>query len=254
MPRVRARTPIDPYNIYACAENWQDKRALRLAFFVAVSFHFLLFQFRFSTNGPAFKPQEIIKAIEIVALSRASGANNEGASKPPIARRVTSAQPLPFPDPTPDLPDPLQESVTEVAPEIVSQISGNVGIGPVEAPGDRRENGHKGKTPGNGSPAGVTGDVRFPDRDTVPPVPIVQVLPPYTEDARRARVEGLVQLQVVIRKNGTVDSIRIIRGLGHGLDESAINTVANKWRFKPGTRFGEPVDVLAHIEIFFRLF
>src|SRR5687768_17135361 len=126
----RGRTPMDPYNIYACAENWQDERATRLAFFIAVSFHFLLFLFRFSTNGPTFKPQEIIKAVEIVALSRASGANNESTSKPPIARRVNSVQPLPFPDPTPNLPDPLQENFTQVAPEIVSQIAGEVGIGP----------------------------------------------------------------------------------------------------------------------------
>ena len=245
---------MDPYNIYACAENWQDERATRLAFFIAVSFHFLLFLFRFSTNAPTFKPQEIIKAVEIVALSRASGASNESTLKPPVARRVNSAQPVPFPDPPPILPDPLQENVTQEAPEIVSQIAGDIGIGTVEPPGDRREHGHNGKTPGNGSRAGVTGEVRFPDRDTLPPVPIVRFLPPYTEDARRARVEGLVQLEVIIRKNGTVDSIRVIRGLGHGLDESAINTIANKWRFKPGTRFGEPVDVLAHIEIFFRLF
>lgn len=223
-----------------------------MAFFIAVSFHILLFLVRFSTAGPAFKIQEIIKAVDIVALSPPAGANKGSEVKPSIASREIRIQPLPFPDPTPDLPEPLEEIAAETSPGIVSQVTGDVGIGMVQGPEGRGERDGPGKT---GSPrGGGASEIQLPDRDTVPPVPIVQVLPPYTEDARRARVEGVVQLQVVIRKNGTVDSIKVIRGLGHGLDESAINTIANKWRFKPGIRFGEPVDVLAHIEIFFRLF
>ena len=49
-------------------------------------------------------------------------------------------------------------------------------------------------------------------------------------------------------------SFRVIRGLGYGLDESAINTVATKWRFKPGSLNGRPVDVQANIEVTFRLY
>jgi hypothetical protein len=51
-----------------------------------------------------------------------------------------------------------------------------------------------------------------------------------------------------------VDSFKILRGLGYGLDESAIDTIAARWRFKPGNRDGEPVDVQARIEVVFRLF
>jgi periplasmic protein TonB len=86
------------------------------------------------------------------------------------------------------------------------------------------------------------------------PVPLVQPLPPYTEEARKARTEGIVVLQAIIRKNGTVDSFKVVRGLGFGLDESAINTIATKWRFKPGTFKGSPVDVVANIEVRFRMF
>jgi protein TonB len=86
------------------------------------------------------------------------------------------------------------------------------------------------------------------------PVPIVQPLPPYTEEARKARVEGIVVLQAVIRKDGTVDSFKILKGLGHGLDSSAIDTIASKWRFRPGTLKGTPVDVIANIEVRFRMF
>jgi periplasmic protein TonB len=86
------------------------------------------------------------------------------------------------------------------------------------------------------------------------PVPMNKPLPPYTEDARKARIEGIVVLQAIIRKDGTVDSFKVIKGLGHGLDDSAINTIASKWRFSPGTLKGVPVDVVANIEVRFRMF
>jgi TonB family protein len=86
------------------------------------------------------------------------------------------------------------------------------------------------------------------------PVPLIQPLPPYTTEARNARAEGVVVLYAIIRKDGSVDAVKIIKGLGYGLDESAIDTVASKWRFKPGTQHGVPVDVIANIEVRFKLF
>jgi TonB family protein len=85
------------------------------------------------------------------------------------------------------------------------------------------------------------------------PVLIYQTLPSYTEEARKNRVEGVVLLQVVVRANGSVDNAKIIHGLGFGLDESALREVVTKWRFKPGTLNGRPVDVQALIEVSFRL-
>jgi TonB family protein len=85
------------------------------------------------------------------------------------------------------------------------------------------------------------------------PVVLQQPLPAYTDEARAARVEGILLVQVIIRKDGTVDSFKILRSLGYGLDESAIDTIAQRWRFAPGTLNGEPVDVQANIEVSFRL-
>ena len=76
----------------------------------------------------------------------------------------------------------------------------------------------------------------------------------YTEEARKAKVEGLVLIQAIVRKDGSVDSFKIVRGLGYGLDEAAINTIATKWRFRPGTYNGQPVDVQCSIEVSFRLY
>lgn len=78
--------------------------------------------------------------------------------------------------------------------------------------------------------------------------------PQYTQSARDARIEGVVTLQVVVRKDGSVDSFKILRGLGFGLDESAMDTIAKEWRFEPGTKDGQPVDVQANIDISFRLY
>jgi periplasmic protein TonB len=86
------------------------------------------------------------------------------------------------------------------------------------------------------------------------PEALVQPLPPYTEEARKARIEGVVSLQAIIRKDGSVDSFKVVKGLGYGLDDSAINTIATKWRFKAGTLKGVPVDVIANIEVRFRMF
>jgi len=78
--------------------------------------------------------------------------------------------------------------------------------------------------------------------------------PAYTEEARKTRTEGSILVQAIIRKDGTIDSFRVLRGLGHGLDESAVRTISTKWRFKPGRLNGAPVDVLANIEVTFRLY
>ena len=80
-----------------------------------------------------------------------------------------------------------------------------------------------------------------------------QTTPSYTEEAIKSKVQGIIILQAVIRKDGTVGNFKILRGLGYGLDERAIEEVSNNWRFRPGTREGKPVDVLATIEVQFNL-
>ncbi len=59
--------------------------------------------------------------------------------------------------------------------------------------------------------------------------------------------------EVVIRKNGRVDSPKVLRGLGHGLEEMAINEIVANWRFRPATLDGRPVDLLATVEVTFNL-
>ena len=76
--------------------------------------------------------------------------------------------------------------------------------------------------------------------------------PVYTQDARQLKIEGEVLLEVMFAANGQLRVIRVVRGLGHGLDESAL-AAANMMRFKPALRNSTPVDSTAVVHVVFRL-
>jgi TonB family protein len=76
--------------------------------------------------------------------------------------------------------------------------------------------------------------------------------PVYTEEARALKLEGEVLLEVMFGANGSLHVNRVVRGLGHGLDEAAI-AAANKMRFKPAMRIGQPVDSTAVVHVVFQM-
>jgi len=84
------------------------------------------------------------------------------------------------------------------------------------------------------------------------PILVSKAEPEYTEQARAAKYQGVVVLQVVIGTDGLVHNPRVLKSLGLGLDQKAVEAVA-KWRFTPGTKDGSPVPVAATVEVNFRL-
>ncbi len=76
--------------------------------------------------------------------------------------------------------------------------------------------------------------------------------PIYTEEARKLRVEGEVLLEVMFGASGNIQVQRIVRGLGHGLDEAA-ERAAQQVRFTPAKRDGRPYDSIATVHIVFQL-
>jgi TonB family protein len=76
--------------------------------------------------------------------------------------------------------------------------------------------------------------------------------PVYSDEARQLRIEGEVLLEVMFGSNGQLHVNRVVRGLGHGLDEAAA-AAAGKMRFKPALRNGEPVDSTAVVHVIFQL-
>jgi TonB family protein len=105
---------------------------------------------------------------------------------------------------------------------------------------------------GPGSGGGTGGGPFRPGSGILPPSLLREVKPDYTEEARRRGVNGDVELEIVVRSDGTVGDVRLQRGLGYGLDQRAIDAV-RQWRFSPARRQGVPVDVLVEVAVEFKL-
>jgi len=110
----------------------------------------------------------------------------------------------------------------------------------------------KGPGVGPGSGGGIGGGVYKIGGGVSAPVPVYRPEPEYSEEARKAKWQGSVLLAIVVDENGLPQDVRVIRSVGLGLDQKAIEAV-QKWRFKPGQKDGKPVPVSANIEVNFRL-
>ena len=84
------------------------------------------------------------------------------------------------------------------------------------------------------------------------PVPLTRIDPQYSEDARVAQLQGTVLVSMEIGEDGLAHNIQVVRGLGLGLDEKAVQAI-QQWIFKPGMKDGQAVPVRTNIEVSFRL-
>src|SRR5579864_8309124 len=93
---------------------------------------------------------------------------------------------------------------------------------------------------------------RIGEEGVTPPSVSYKTEPAYTDEARNAKIEGVVVLSVEIDADGLAQNIEVLRSLDGGLDQSAVAAI-QQWRFKPGKKNGEPVRVAAKIEVNFHL-
>lgn len=105
---------------------------------------------------------------------------------------------------------------------------------------------------GEGAGGGTGGGTFRPGSGITPPMLVREVRPQYTPEARRRAIEGDVDLEIVVRRDGTVGSVRVVRGLDSGLDDRAVAAV-RQWRFRPSERQGTPVDVVVQVSVAFTL-
>lgn len=176
--------------------------------------------------------------------------------------------PTPAPDPVPQPPQP-QPTPPVVAPVVTvpSGTTDRTGVltdtaaAPSAGPGDGGGTGTgrgtgigegAGAGIGEGSTAGIGGGPYRPGAGIAPPGLLREIKPVYTEEGRTRGIEGEVVMEVVVRSDGTVGAVRILRGLGAGLNQRAMDAV-KQWRFSPARRYGSPVDVLVEIAVEFRL-
>ena len=201
---------------------------------------------------PAVKPEKVLTTARKV-------------EEPP---RPTPAA-IPEPKPVERAPEPLASRVL-VAPVVAAASSNRDAEGVIEKGRDTGQsqgpgagggagtgqgtgNGEGlGSGIGEGSGGGTGGGPFRPGSGIEPPRLLREVKAEYTDDARRRGITGDVVLEIVVRRDGSVGDVRVLQGLGAGLDQRAI-TAVRQWRFAPARRRGEPVDVIVEVAVEFTL-
>jgi len=106
---------------------------------------------------------------------------------------------------------------------------------------------------GSGSGGGMGGGARQIGGGVKGPVIIYQPEPEFSEEARKAKFQGIVLVGLIVDQTGKPQSVHLIRGVGMGLDENAIAAV-KQYKFKPGTENGKPVATFLNVEVNFEIF
>ncbi|HLS58114.1 MAG TPA: energy transducer TonB [Paracoccaceae bacterium] len=235
---------------------------------------------RASATSPTIEVTAEPMRLVYLALPGPGGGGGGGGDRrglaPPRAKReggseVSSPAPVRRPPESPPRepePEPLPQVETPVVLLPGDEVDQDGVIDepsappePVRGPGDEGGTGSgigggmgegEGTGVGPGSGGGEGGGPYRPGSGIAPPRLLREVRPDYTDAARRRGIEGEVLMEIVVRRDGSVGDVRIIRGLGHGLDERAV-TAVRQWRFEPATRHGVPVDVLVEVTMEFRI-
>jgi TonB family protein len=174
--------------------------------------------------------------------------------QPEPPKPVLAAEPLP-PVNAPIVPVPGDQrdraGVLEESPADAGSRGPGTGGGTGSGAGTGAGEGD-GPGVGPGSGGGTGGGPYRPGSGIEPPTVLREVKPTYTEPARQRGITGEVVLEVVVQRDGSVRSVRVLEGLGSGLDERAVEAV-RQWRFSPARRLGQPVDVFVEVAVEFRL-
>lgn len=174
--------------------------------------------------------------------------------KAELIPQKTQVQPMQKPADVPDLNIPIQTpQATATIPGALADTSG------MSIPGGGTGTGigtGKGNGVGPGEGGGFGGGYYQVGNGVTSPVLIKEVKPNYTGDAMRAKLQGTVEMEAVVKPDGTIDpkSLHITRSLDStfGLDDEAKKAVI-QWRFRPGMRQGQPVAVQILVELSFTL-
>jgi protein TonB len=106
---------------------------------------------------------------------------------------------------------------------------------------------------GPGSGGNTGGGVMHVGGSVRPPTVLVQVDPEFSEEARKAKFSGNVQVYLYVDEQGNPSHVRVVRGVGMGLDEKAVEAV-RQYKFKPAMQNGKPVKVDLYIDVNFQIF
>jgi TonB family protein len=110
----------------------------------------------------------------------------------------------------------------------------------------------RGAGAGLGEGGGIGGGVYSIGGGVTAPTLLSQIQPEYSDDARKARIQGTVELLIVVQADGTVQFDNVQKSLGYGLDQKAMEAV-RKWKFAPGKKDGKPVATYVSVLVNFSL-
>ncbi len=210
-------------------EDAEDKKRMRIAVIFGAVFHLILLAITFPeivAQQKEVKKDQKLYVVQQVRFQPPPPKQKKEIPKP-------KAKKIPIPDPTPDEPEPIR--IDEPEPDIDLPQVDDIVFGIPDAPPVAEPEG----------PIYVGGDVKPPEKLQSPQ-------PQYTEIARKARVQGVVIVQAIINKQGDVTNVKVLKGLSMGLDDEAVKAI-KKWKFKPATLNGKPVDVYYNLTVNFRL-
>ncbi len=187
-------------------------------------------------------------------------------TRPTPPQRLAPVQPIPV-RPTPERQKPMPVVQAPVAP-MAADTDDQAGLLNSQAPPSTSQGRGTGGGAGSGQGTGLgegngagigegsdggTGGGPFrPGSGIEPPLLRREVKPVYTDEGRRRAIEGDVVMEIVVRRDGSVGDVRLMRTLGSGLDQRAIAAV-KQWRFAPARRKGAAVDVLVEVAVGFAL-
>ena len=216
-------------------EERESRIRIRIALAVAVLLHIVLFVL----NMPEMeaKPMRAGRQQQVYVVQQIRFNPPPPQRQQQIPKRAEKRKKIPIPDPTPDEPEPIMVEDIDVPETDLTDLEDAV-FGVPNVPQGF------GRYPGSG-PMKVGGSV-------LPPRKIYSPAPPYTEEARQGRVQGVVILEAIIDAEGAVRDVKVLKGLPMGLTESAVAT-AMEWKFEPATLEGEPVAVYFSLTIRFSL-
>jgi periplasmic protein TonB len=185
---------------------------------------------------PKFKMDVITPPAAVIKNPDPKLAVDQAIMVPPIVKMPTSQT---------QVGDPLSAALvmsngTGVGSGVGSGSGGGIGSG-------------AGRGLGPGFGAGTGGGVFRVGGGVSAPRPIYNPEPEYSEEARKAKYQGVVVLALIIGPDGRPRDVKVVRQLGLGLDEKAIETVRT-WRFEPAKKDGQAVSVAINVEVNFNLY
>lgn len=216
-------------------------------------------------NPPAYQPQTPPKKL----VAQGGGGGGQKAPMPvskgvapPSAPTKNFIAPMQVTKPDPklavqptllDAPAPKIQADQYGDPRSLNPVlSGGQGVGGLGSGTGGGLGSGKGQGYGPGEGGGTGGGVYRIGGGVSAPAILSKVEPEYSEEARKAKYQGTVVLRIIVDEKGIPKSLVVIRPLGLGLDEKAIQAV-QQWRFRPGMKEGRPVAVEATVEVNFRL-